>query len=515
MNTGPSPAAVQDNPHTTAPTRHVPAQPTGPRPTSAAKAPHTSANQNQQAEQAQRPVVYATKKEAELARRDIDRLNQLADRNQNWVMGIGAVALIFTITNVTLFAVDHGIPLHIAWILDLVVNAALVRVLYTDGRLALLIPGYKPAGWSLALRYFAFTATWAMNAWTSLFPDGHFGIPRHVDPAGLLLHSALPILVFVMAEYSSHNRKRTTDQVTKLQAVIDSYEEGVKAEQAAAKAEADRKREAENARRREEDERRRREEAEEREREREAERLRFERETKLQQLELERQQAEVRAAAAEAEARAAALKANAEADAVAAAEKARAEAEAARIAAETEAAITKQRADYELQQQARRDEEERQRQEEERRRAEEAERKRREAAEKLRREEEERQRKLREAAAAARTTTPAASTAQDDEEDGNVTSDGDVVQMSRQERHALQERAIQEAAVELVIWGGKEALPFTTAQFGARFDRKPRWGGLRINDAVARLESDPAFKAKVEELALTRMEEAHGRAQNG
>ncbi|MGY1548353.1 hypothetical protein [Streptomyces sp. MN6] len=501
MNTGATPAHVQEHrptPPTT--TRHVPAQPTGKQPAKAAPAQRTEP-----------PVIYATEKEARQARKDIERLNQLADRNQNWVMGIGAVALIFTITNVTIFAVDHGIPLQIAWILDLVVNLALVRVLYTDGRLALLIPGYKPAGWSLALRYFAFTATWLMNAWSSLFPDGKVrAIPRELDPAGLLLHSALPVLVFVMAEYSSHNRRRTTDRVTQLQAVIDSYEEGVKAEAARAKAEADRKRQEEDDRKRREEERKHREEEEERERQRAEEARRRQEEDDLRRLDLQQREAEAKAVAARAEAEAATARARAEAEAAAAAARAQAEADAARIAAETQAEIERKRAAYELQQQAEREAAERQRQEEERRRAEEAERKRQEAAERERAAAEERRRKL-EAAQAAAKTTPAAPTTPagdplDDESDHRTNGD-DVVEMSREERRKLQESAVQEAAIQICIHGSKDKLPFTTTQFGAQFHRKPRWGGMRINEAAHRLEQDEDFRSEMEELALKRMEQ--------
>ncbi|MGA5182973.1 hypothetical protein [Streptomyces pseudogriseolus] len=497
MNTGATPAHAQEHRHASTTAPHVPAQPTGKQPSKAA--PTKSAEQ---------PVIYATEKEARQARKDIERLNQLADRNQNWVMGIGAVALIFTITNVTIFAVDHGIPIHIAWILDLVVNLALVRVLYTDGRLALLIPGYKPAGWSLALRYFAFTATWLMNAWSSLFPDGKVrAIPRELDPAGLLLHSALPILVFVMAEYSSHNRRRTTDRVTQLQAVIDSYEEGVKAEAARVKAEAERKRQEEDARRRRDEERQRREEDEERERQRAEEQRQRQEEADLRRLDMQQREAEAKAAAARAEAEAAAARARAEAEAAAAAARAQAEADAARIAAETQAEIERKRADYELQQQAEREAAELRRQEEERRRAEEAERKRQEAAERERAAAEERRRKL-EAAQAAAKTTPAAPAGDPlDDESEHRTHNDDVVEMSREERRKLQDSAIQEAAIQICIYGSKDKLPFTTTQFGAQFHRKPRWGGMRINEAAQRLGTDAKFRQEMEELALKRMEQ--------
>lgn len=120
------------------------------------------------------------------------------------VLGVGG--LIFTAVNVTVFAKDHHVHWAIAWMLDPLVSISLLAALFIDGKLS--AHGYRPGGWPFALRWFAGLATWLMNCWGSLYPDAVFtGWPTDADPAGLLLHSVIPVLVIFLAEAGAGYRK--------------------------------------------------------------------------------------------------------------------------------------------------------------------------------------------------------------------------------------------------------------------------------------------------------------------
>jgi hypothetical protein len=148
--------------------------------------------------------------------RDIERLRAIQAR-LTWVLiVIAIIALIFTATSVTLFARRHGVHPGIAWLLDPMVALALGAVLFTDGVLAEY--GIRPRGWSSVLRYFAGLATWVMNCWSSVWPDGTpVGVPEHADPAGLVLHSIPPVLLIVLAEAVTGYRRAILAKVAELE----------------------------------------------------------------------------------------------------------------------------------------------------------------------------------------------------------------------------------------------------------------------------------------------------------
>ncbi|MFF1779620.1 hypothetical protein [Streptomyces virginiae] len=136
------------------------------------------------------------------------------------LVAVAVVALVFTASNVTMFAIDHHVSPWIAWLLDPMVAVALGTVLIFDGRLSEY--GLYPSGWASVLRWFAGLGTWVMNCWTSLWPAGTgFGIPREVDPAGLVLHSIPPVLLIVLAEAISHYRHQILAKVTDLRSLVD------------------------------------------------------------------------------------------------------------------------------------------------------------------------------------------------------------------------------------------------------------------------------------------------------
>ncbi|NUK11757.1 hypothetical protein HRW18_28035 [Streptomyces lunaelactis] len=139
------------------------------------------------------------------------------------LVAIAFVALVFTATNVTLFAIDHHISVWIAWLLDPMVAVALGTVLIVDGVLSQ--HGVHPSGWATALRWFAGLSTWLMNCWAALWPAGSpFGIPRDVDPAGLVLHSIPPVLLIVLAEAITHYRRAILARIAELRPLVNEVD---------------------------------------------------------------------------------------------------------------------------------------------------------------------------------------------------------------------------------------------------------------------------------------------------
>ncbi|WP_405389173.1 hypothetical protein OG596_15385 [Streptomyces sp. NBC_01102] len=144
------------------------------------------------------------------------------------LVAVAVVALAFTATNVTLFAINHHISPWIAWLLDPMVAVALGAVLIVDGRLS--EHGVQPSGWATGLRWFAGLGTWLMNCWGSLWPAGSaFGVPREVDPAGLVLHSIPPVLLIVLAEAITFYRRAILDRIAELRHQVDVVVERVEA----------------------------------------------------------------------------------------------------------------------------------------------------------------------------------------------------------------------------------------------------------------------------------------------
>ncbi|MFF3458649.1 hypothetical protein ACFYXH_30905 [Streptomyces sp. NPDC002730] len=91
-------------------------------------------------------------------------MNGLLSKLTRVLVAVAFVALVFTASNVTMFAIDHHVSPWIAWMLDPMVAVALGAVLIFDGRLS----EYRltSSGWAGVLRWFA--GTWVMNCWSSL-----------------------------------------------------------------------------------------------------------------------------------------------------------------------------------------------------------------------------------------------------------------------------------------------------------------------------------------------------------
>lgn len=436
-----------------------------------------------------------TAEEAEAARKTIAELERIERLVTSVLVVLGIGGLIFTAVNVTLFAIEHHVHWGIAWMLDPLVSISLLAALFIDGKLA--AHGYKPSGWPFILRWFAGLATWLMNCWGSLYPDAKFtGWPDNPDPAGLLLHSVIPVLVIVLAEAGAGYRKFSTRKKAEAQAVVstrqDQEEARRQAEQEArrrreeadrATAEAERKRAADLAaeeKRAEMEARKARELAEAKAREiraasdaearkREQDRLDAKARLLEEEARLEKQ-ARIDRENAEHAARLEQQRIEAEA---------RAEAEKVQAAAHAEAERLRAEAEVKAEQEAR----------EERRRAAEA-------------------RRAKTALPDPQTTaeTPATTTAllekpaalpdrprtaETRQQTADPTADSDDVRGAEAKR-----KQIEEATFEAAVLIFTDTAP-TRKEFGARYGRSETWGRERYVDAERLLAEDADYAARV------------------
>ncbi|MFI5730338.1 hypothetical protein ACIA49_09485 [Kribbella sp. NPDC051587] len=139
------------------------------------------------------------------------------------LMWVGIVlGLAFTMVNVQAFAAQgaepKSLPWFAAWSLDPMVSLVLIAVLRAEQITARYqvfdntswtkdAKWYQRLGntdWIKRTKWFAFVATYVMNTWAS------FG---HKDPAGIVLHSVPPLLVFCAAETAPMLRDRLTEAV--------------------------------------------------------------------------------------------------------------------------------------------------------------------------------------------------------------------------------------------------------------------------------------------------------------
>lgn len=396
------------------------------------------------------------------------------------ILGVGG--LIFTAVNVTMFAIEHHVHWLIAWLLDPLVSVSLLAVLYVDGRLA--AHGYRPGGWPFVLRWFSGLATWLMNSWESLYPDGVFTwIPVRPDAAGLVLHSVIPFLVIILAEAGARYRHFITRAKAVHMATVSEWRD----QEAAAVAVADWEREQEAERARAEESRRRAEAA-----------------AAATAAQIAEAEAVKIAAQADADAKRLAAETAAErerrAAQIADEERARERADADRQAAEIAAAAKAERerqalaVQAEIDRKAREHEAELERQrlitEAEVKRADE------EHAAKLAAAEE--ARKAKAAAAAARAEAAAISEPQRSAKstDGDAISAAEsaeeAARVSREQRAKLREDAELHAAI-LIVQGDH----MTREEFGKLYGRGESWARDRFREAQERMDADKEFADRV------------------
>jgi hypothetical protein len=118
------------------------------------------------------------------------------------------LGLAFTMVNVQTFAAQGAVvgslPWCAAWLLDPMVSLVLVAVLRAEQVTARYQVQTGP--WVRRTKVFAFAATYAMNTWQSW---------QALHPAGIVLHSVPPVLVYCAAETGPVLRDRLTEAVSR------------------------------------------------------------------------------------------------------------------------------------------------------------------------------------------------------------------------------------------------------------------------------------------------------------
>jgi hypothetical protein len=134
----------------------------------------------------------------------IERVRSQVDR-MCWV-GI-MLGLAFTMTNVQQFASagsrPWSLPWLAAWVLDPTVSLILLAILRAEQVTARYRVRTGP--WVRRAKWFTLAATYSMNVWAS-FAAG--------SPAGIVLHSVPPLVVFVATEAITDVRDKLTEAVT-------------------------------------------------------------------------------------------------------------------------------------------------------------------------------------------------------------------------------------------------------------------------------------------------------------
>jgi hypothetical protein len=123
------------------------------------------------------------------------------------LMWVGIVlGLAFTMVNVQTFAAAGAavftLPWLAAWLLDPMVSLVLIAVLRAEQVTARY--QVETGTWVRRTKVFAFAATFTMNTWSSW---------ASLHPAGIVLHSVPPILVYCAAEAGPTVRDRLTEAV--------------------------------------------------------------------------------------------------------------------------------------------------------------------------------------------------------------------------------------------------------------------------------------------------------------
>jgi hypothetical protein len=116
------------------------------------------------------------------------------------------LGLAFTMTNVQTFAAAGSpawsLPWLAAWLLDPTVSVVLLAILRAEQVTARY--QLRTGPWVRRAKWFTLAATYVMNVWAS-FAAG--------SPAGIVLHSVPPLVVFVAAEAVTDLRDKLTEAV--------------------------------------------------------------------------------------------------------------------------------------------------------------------------------------------------------------------------------------------------------------------------------------------------------------
>lgn len=121
---------------------------------------------------------------------------------------VAALTMAFSLQNIHDFAHAHDVQNPIAWFVAPAIDLALIAALLGD---AVLSRWQLDAGvWATRLRWYTGAATVVLNSWQAW---------ADLDPAAIVLHTAMPVLLFVLAEAASPYRRGFAETVKRAAAV--------------------------------------------------------------------------------------------------------------------------------------------------------------------------------------------------------------------------------------------------------------------------------------------------------
>lgn len=136
---------------------------------------------------------------------------------------IAAAVMVYGVPIVYTLLVAHDIPKGIAWLLSLIVDAALIVGLVATPMLA----RYNIAArWVGALRWVSGGMTWFLQTAGSWFKD------EGPDYMGVAIHSAGPLLLFFVVEAASYFQRKMSSKIAELEADVRQDEARLAAERA-------------------------------------------------------------------------------------------------------------------------------------------------------------------------------------------------------------------------------------------------------------------------------------------
>jgi hypothetical protein len=118
---------------------------------------------------------------------------------------VAGLVMAFSLGNIHRFALGHEVADPLGWLLAPMVDLALIGTLSADAFLSR--NGSGAGGWAAALRWFAGTATLALNSWDSV---------RAGAPGGVLVHVVPPLLLLLLAEAAPYYRRGAAAAVEKV-----------------------------------------------------------------------------------------------------------------------------------------------------------------------------------------------------------------------------------------------------------------------------------------------------------
>lgn len=139
------------------------------------------------------------------------------------VWAIAAGVMVYGLSIVYSLLVAHDIPAETAWLLPLIVDAALVVGLVAT---PLLARRRIAARWVGALRWVAGAMTWMLQTAESWFKQGG------PDWMGIAIHSAGPLVLFVVVEAASYFQRTMAATIAELEAEVRQDEAHRRAEAA-------------------------------------------------------------------------------------------------------------------------------------------------------------------------------------------------------------------------------------------------------------------------------------------